>query len=57
MQRAHLVVALPLEVEAVTFKIQPKHAAPATAHGVGLIHSIKLPGPKRIEVAEAVALQ
>ena len=57
MQGAHQVVALALEVETMTFQIQSKHAAPATADGVGLVHGIELLGPERIESAEAMALK
>ncbi|MNI90137.1 hypothetical protein D3C73_1476280 [compost metagenome] len=41
----------------MTFQIQPKHAAPAAANGVGFVHRIELFGPKCLERAEAMALK
>ncbi|MNG29026.1 hypothetical protein D3C84_1143840 [compost metagenome] len=41
----------------MTFQIQPKHAAPAAATGVGFVHRIELFGPECLERAEAMALK
>ena len=57
VQRARKVIALTLEVIALTFKIHAKHATPATTTGIGLVHRFQLHGPQGIKVSQAIALK
>ncbi|MNE04076.1 hypothetical protein D3C80_965990 [compost metagenome] len=51
------VIALALEVVALTLQLQAKDAAPAAATGIGLIHRIELQCPELVETVQAMALK